>query len=178
MINPALALSEVAAGGSPALAFKGRVTMRAWRRGRLLWEIDRDNLVVTAGLTPVANLLAGIVTNQSIAAIGFGSGTAAPALTDTALTAPAYYRAIGTSSFPAAGQVLFNWSLTTAADAAAFGITIGELGLLVNTGPAVLPFSQASGGAAPSMTLFARILLGLGTFASGMNFSGTWTITT
>lgn len=94
----------------------GRLTLRGWKRGRHLWTIERENLVVSASLVPRAKLLGGDTANQSVAAIGWGSGTAQPALTDTALTAPAYYKSIDSHSYPATpGQVEFNWSLDAAA---------------------------------------------------------------
>lgn len=158
-----------------AIRFRGRVHVRAWRRGRLLFELERDNLVVTAGMTPVSKLLGGDNANQAIAAVGFGSGTGAPAIGDTQLTAPAYYKALSSHSYPSAGQVQFNWSLAGGTDTGAIGIDIQELGLFANTGAIALPVYEAS--AAPSMTLFAHILLGLGAFSSGLNFSGSWTIT-
>ncbi len=157
------------------LKLRGHVRVRAWRRGRFLWEIDRDNLVVTAGMTPASKLLGGDVTNQSVTAIGAGAGTAAVTVGDTQLTAPAYYKALTSHSYPAAGQVQFNWTLAGGTDTGAIGININELGLFCNTSAIALPVYEAS--AAPGMTLFAHLLLGLGAFSSGLNFSGSWTIT-
>jgi hypothetical protein len=122
--------------------------VRLYKRGRLLWEAD--NLFVDAGLPLLANLIAGVTTGQYIAAIGFGSGTAAPSAGDVALgAAPAYYNAIGTSSFPSAGSVQFDYALS-ATDYGAIGITIQELGLFANSTPVSLP--AAIGTANPSWT--------------------------
>lgn len=113
-----------------------------WRRGRLLWE--RENLVVNAGLTALANLLGGTTSGEYVAVVGFGSGNTAPAVTDTALGAtPAYYNAVGTvtigpSGGVAAGSVQFAYGLVTT-DYAANPLTIQELGLFGNTGASNYP---------------------------------------
>ena len=115
-------------------------TVRLYKRGKLLWE--RDNLFVNAGLTVLASLISGVTAGEIAAAVGFGSGAAAPAVTDTDLTAaPKYYNAVGThtigpSGGVASGSVLFNYSLLTT-DYGANGMTIAELGLFAGT--ATLP---------------------------------------
>src|SRR6202046_5912677 len=150
----------------------GRIVVRAFKDGRFIWQIEKNNLIVTAHNVPTAHLLGGDVTNFSIAAMGFGSGTSAPAAGDTALTTPAYFRAVSSHSYPVAGQVQFNWALTSGTDTSAYGINIQEVGLFCNTGAVSLPTTGT-----PSMTLFAHALLGLGLYASGLTYSGTWTIT-
>lgn len=103
----------------------------------LIWE--EQNLFVNSGLSVLANLVAGVTAGQSVAAIGFGSGSALPANTDTALTAsPAYYNAIVSHSFPSSGSVQFNYAIGTA-DYGALGITIQELGLFANAAAVTLP---------------------------------------
>jgi len=115
-------------------------TVRLYKRGKLLWE--RDNLFVNAGLTVLASLISGVTAGEIAAAVGFGSGAAAPAITDTDLTAaPKYYNAVGThtigpSGGVASGSVLFNYSLLTT-DYGANGMTIAELGLFA--GASTLP---------------------------------------
>jgi hypothetical protein len=97
------------------IEIRGRLAITKWRqRGRLWvpeWTREEDNLVVLAALVPVSKLLGGDVSNQSIAAVGFGSGSATPLNTDTALTTPAYFRAVGSHSYPQPGQVQFAWAL-------------------------------------------------------------------
>jgi hypothetical protein len=113
-----------------------------WRRGKLIWE--RDNLVVNAGLTALANLLGNNTSGQSVAVMGYGSGNTTPAATDTALFAtPTYYNAIGTATIGpsggvAAGSVQFAYSLGST-DYAANPLTIQELGLFGNSGSASFP---------------------------------------
>ena len=122
--------------------------VRLFKQGQLLWECE--NLFVNSGLPALANLIAGISAGQYVTAIGFGSGTAAPAATDTTLSAtPAYYNAIGAHAFPSPGAVQFNYSLTTT-DYGANGITIQELGLFANSANVSLP--AAVGTANPGWT--------------------------
>lgn len=112
----------------------GRI--RLWRNGVFLCE--RNNLVVNAGLPAMAEQISG-ATNYKAAAIGFGSGSTAPAVTDTDLTGPQkYYNAIGAATFPSSGTVQFAFAIQ-AADYAAVGMTIQELGMFANTGAAQLP---------------------------------------
>jgi hypothetical protein len=114
---------------------QGIVRLYTW--DRLVWQ--RRNLFVNSGLPALANLIAGITTGQSVTAMGFGSGAAAPTAGDTGLdTTPTYYNAIGTYSFPSSGSVQFNYSLQTI-DYGAAGMTIQELGLFANSGAVALP---------------------------------------
>lgn len=116
--------------------------VRLYTHGRLIWE--RENLFVNGGLPPLANLIAGVTAGQSVTAIGFGSGAAAPTAADIALNAaPAYYNAIGTYSFPSSGSVQFTYSLQ-ATDYGAAGMTIQELGLFANSSAIALPAAVGS----------------------------------
>jgi len=123
-----------------------RGLVKLYQGGTLWWE--EPNLFVDAGLPALANLIAGVTAGQYATAIGFGSGGAAPATADSALTAPpAYYNTIVAHSFPSAGSVQFNYSLQST-DYGALGMTIQELGLFANAGGVILP--AASGSANPS----------------------------
>jgi hypothetical protein len=139
--------------GERDLKVKLRGIVRFYQRSKLLWE--RENLVVNTALTALANLLGGQTSGQSVAVIGFGSGSTAPTVSDTALnTNPCYYKAIGTitigpSGGVAAGSVQFAYSLLTT-DYAANPLTIQEMGLFGNTGAASFP--AATGTANPSWT--------------------------
>ena len=111
--------------------------VKLYGQGRLLWQ--GRNLFVNTGLPPLANLIAGITAGQSVSAMGFGSGPAAPTIADAGLsTAPAYYNAIGSYSFPSSGSVQFNYSLQTT-DYGASGMTIQELGLFANSTSITMP---------------------------------------
>jgi hypothetical protein len=153
---------------------RGFVTIRYFRRGRLIWTRERENLIVNAGLAPIAALVGGAGPN-GITVVGFGSGTAAPQPTDTALTAPAYYKALPAATFPQAGQAQFAWTLSGATDTGAVGINVTELGFFANPNALALPITQASGAGAPALTMYAHILETLGVIASNGTYQGTWT---
>lgn len=111
--------------------------VKLYAHGKLIWQ--RQNLFVNTGLPPLANLIAGITAGQSVSAMGFGSGAAAPTTADTGLsTTPAYYNAIGSYSFPSSGSVQFNYSLQVT-DYGATGMTIQELGLFANSASVAMP---------------------------------------
>ena len=140
---------------TPSRRPKGRIAFfeslpsrNGWRRGKLLWE--RDNLFVNAGLPALANLMAGVTSGQYALAVGYGSGNTAPALTDTDLnTAPKYYNAVGSHTFPSSGAVQFNYQIGLT-DYGAIGITVQEIGLFANSASSVLP--AAIGTANPAWT--------------------------
>jgi len=148
----------------------GIVTYRLFRHGVLLRAERVPNLFVNAGLPALAALLGGDTAGEFASAVGFGSGTAAPLVTDTALTAPAYYKTLDGHAEDGNGSVTFNWSLTTL-DTGADGIGIGELGLFANHTGVGLP-----GSAAPT-PLIAHRTIAVIAFTTGMSISGTWTLT-
>jgi hypothetical protein len=116
--------------------------VRLYSNRRLVWE--RPNLFVNSGLPVLANLIAGATTGQFVAAIGFGSGAAAPSLTDVGLTStPTYYNAVGSHIFPSSGSVQFAYSLLST-DYGANGMTIQELGLFANSASVSLPSAQGA----------------------------------
>jgi hypothetical protein len=134
--------------------------VKLYADGTLLWQ--KRNLFVNTGLPPLANLIAGVTAGQSVSAMGFGSGVAAPTVADTGLsTAPAYYNAIGSYSFPSSGSVQFNYSLQTT-DYGATGMTIQELGLFANSTsvamPAAIGTTNPSWNASLSRTLGAIVV--------------------
>ena len=121
----------------------GRIHIDVWRRGKLLYTLDRKNLVVNTIITPLSKLLGGDVSNQSASVIGFGSGTALPTVSDTGLTNPSYYKALDGHTYPSAGSVQFQWSIQPT-DYAAVGIAVCEFGLFANTGSSLLPSAQGT----------------------------------
>lgn len=126
------------------------------KTGKVLSVLDEPNKVVTLGHTNVARMLGGDPAGKLINKIGFGTNSAAPALTDTALTG-SYSRPIDSVIYPAANSVQFNWSLN--ADEAN-GITIRELGLLNDAG-----------------NLFARKVRSDIVKTASVRIVGSWTIT-
>jgi hypothetical protein len=159
---------------------KGIVCICKWRRSRrgvfvLEREWRRENLIVNGALALIAELVGGTTGGNFISAVGFGSGTAAPSVTDTDITAPAYYKALSAPTFPQSGQCQFSWEIVGSTDTGAVGLTIQELGFYANTGTVALPISRASGDGAPSMTLCAHVSEFVGAIAAGGSYTGTWT---
>ncbi|HTW87578.1 MAG TPA: hypothetical protein VMD75_06195 [Candidatus Binataceae bacterium] len=163
---------DLAASASPRPS--GIVRIRVDLDGRLIATLEAHNLFVNAGLPALAALIAGDTTGQFASAVGFGSGSVAPTLGDTALTTPAYYKTLDShaenGSSPGPGAVQFNWSMTSA-DTGALGIIIQEIGLFANPSSVALP-----GSSAPTL-LLARKTIAPITFSTGMSLSGTWTLT-
>jgi hypothetical protein len=125
---------------------RGQIETTKWHRptGRRLWTRQERNLEVYAGCAAIAHLLGGDA-GYAIAAIGFGSGTGTPALTDTALTGPAYYRAVDSVDYVLSStgpsQAVFTFSLNahTPLDYGAFGLNVTEIGLFCNPGGVSFP---------------------------------------
>src|ERR1017187_2288702 len=89
---------------------RGMVRFKVFEDRRLIATIEDHNLFVSAGLPALASLMGGDTSGEFAAAVGFGSGAGAPALTDTGLTAPAYYKSLDSHAEDGAGSVTFNWS--------------------------------------------------------------------
>jgi hypothetical protein len=105
---------------------RGILRYKVFKNGVLVEETEEKNLIVTVGRTQMAHLLAGDLTGKQIAKISFGTNGTTPVLADTIITNP-YTKNISGFSYPAAGQVQFNWNLTTAE---ANGKAILEFGLI------------------------------------------------
>ena len=148
----------------------GIVRIRLVKHGRVAWMYEGRNLFVNAGKPALAALLGGDTTGEFAAAVGFGSGSNAPTVTDSALTAPAYYKALDGHSEDGNGGLTLNWSLTTS-DTGAQGLTIQELALFANHSNAGLP-----GTTAPTPMLARKTIAPIA-FGAGMSISGTWTLT-
>ncbi|MGH7779730.1 MAG: hypothetical protein ACREQR_07875 [Candidatus Binataceae bacterium] len=148
----------------------GLVTVRVFERGELIYQLSGANLFVNAGLPALAALLGGDTAGEFCSAVGFGSGAAAPAVSDLALTTPAYYKAIDSHSEDGNGSVTINWSLTTA-DTGAVSITIQEIALFANHSGVGVP-----GSSAPAPML-ARKTISPIVFTTGMSLAGAWTLT-
>jgi hypothetical protein len=149
---------------------RGTVRFELFEDNRLIASIEDHNLFVNAGLPALAALMGGDTSGEFAAAVGFGSGAGTPALTDTGLTAPSYYKSLDSHSEDGAGSVTFNWSLGTA-DTGAVGITIQELGLFANKTTVTLP------GTTQPTPILARKTISPIVFTSSMSLSGVWTLT-
>jgi hypothetical protein len=148
----------------------GIVRIRVVERGRVVWEHEGRNLFVNVGRPALAALLGGDTTGEFASAVGFGSGSTAPTVTDTSLTAAAYYKSLDAHSEDGNGGLTLNWSLTTG-DTGAQGITIQELAIFANHGATSLP-----GTTAPTPMLARKTIAPI-VFGAGMSISGTWTLT-
>jgi hypothetical protein len=148
----------------------GVVRFRLIKDGRIVWMFEGRNLFVNAGKPALAALLGGDTTGEFAAAVGFGSGSNAPTVTDTGLTAPAYYKALDGHSEDGIGGLTLNWSLTTS-DTGAQGLTVQELAIFANHSNAGLP-----GTTAPTPMLARKTIAPI-VFGAGMSISGTWTLT-
>lgn len=149
---------------------RGLVRFQVFDHRRLIATIEDRNLFVNAGLPALAALMGGDTSGEFASAVGFGSSAGAPAVSDTGLTAPAYYKTLGSHAEDGAGSVTFNWSLG-AGDSGAVGITIQELGLFANSTTVVLP------GTTQPTPMLARKTISPIVFTSSMSLSGVWTLT-
>jgi hypothetical protein len=149
---------------------RGMVRVCVYAHRRLIAVIEDRNLFVNAGLPALAALTGGDTSGEFAAAIGFGSGSAAPTVNDTGLTAPAYYKSLDSHSEDGLGSVTLNWSLGTG-DTGAVGINIQELGLFANKTTVTLP------GTSQPTPMLAHKTISPILFTSSMSLSGTWTLT-
>jgi hypothetical protein len=108
------------------VSLRGILRYTVFKNGVPVENVEEQNLIVTAGRAQVAHLLAGEFTGRQITKIAFGTSGTAPALSDTQITNAFTKNLIG-FVYPAAGQVKFNWNLTTSE---ANGKAILELGLV------------------------------------------------
>lgn len=148
----------------------GFVRYRVFERGRLVLVVEGENLFVNDGRPALAKLLGGDSAGEFASAIGFGSSGTAPSVTDSVLTAAAYYKALGSHSQDGTGSVTFNWSLD-GSDTGAQGITIQELGLFADRTSVALP------GSVSPAPLLARKSIAPISFGASMSITGSWTLT-
>lgn len=99
--------------------------------GRVLEQFNQKNLIVNGGRDALIRLLGDGTAGKRINQIGFGTGSAAAALTDTALAAGAFVKAVGSVSYIATNQARFNWTLNSTEGN---GLAIRELGLITVDG--------------------------------------------
>ena len=149
---------------------RGMVRFDLFDHGRHIATIEDHNLFVNSGLPALASLMGGDTSGEFAAAVGFGSGSNTPVLTDTGLTTPAYYKSLDSHSEDGAGSVTLNWSLGVA-DTGAVGVNIQELGLFANKTTVVLP------GTTQPTPMLARKTISPILFTSSMSLSGVWTLT-
>lgn len=107
----------------------GHLICNAYRNGTLIDALDAPNLVVNLASTIQANALAGTA-GYAVTQMGYGTNPTTPALTDTVLTSP-FYKAFDSVTYPAPGQVQFNFSLGIND---ANNVSISEFGLVTTNG--------------------------------------------
>lgn len=136
-------------------ALTGLFHVDIWRRGKLIATIDEQNLIVNGAKNQLARLIGGDGANRQINRIGFGTGTSPAAPNDITLTG-ALIKALAGHSYPATGQVKFDWTLSTAEGN---GAAITEFGLLC-----------------ADDTLFARKVRAPIEKDADLSLTGSWTI--
>jgi hypothetical protein len=139
-------------------SLRGILRYTIFKNGVPIEDVEEQNLIVTVGRTKMARLLAGDVAGNHVSKIAFGTNGTAPALTDTQITSAFTKNLLG-FSYPAAGQVKFNWNLTTTE---ANGKAILEFGLICE-----------------DLTLFSRRIRESGkpiNKESDISLEGDWTI--
>jgi len=147
---------------------RGIVTIRVFKDSEFIRQVRGRNLFVNAGAIALARLLHGVA-NNTTAVIGFGTGSSGPLVTDTALDAGVYYKAIDSASDDGAGNETINWSLTPTDYGTTGGFTLWELGLFANYTSVSLP-----GVTAPVPMFAHKVLASSVGFGSGFTLTGTW----
>ncbi len=112
------------------LKVKGRFEMRTFKDGVLIDTYIDNNLVVAAGRNAVAELLGNTSPNKFITEIKFGEEGTPPSSLDTGVLNP-FTKAVTAVSYPAIGEVKFDWTLELAENN---GVTIKEYGLFCSDG--------------------------------------------
>lgn len=104
----------------------GILEYRIRRNGEIIEGFRDNNLVVEVARDWLAHLIAGDAAAKAITKIGFGTNGDEPEDGDTALT-DAYVKDLGAHTYPEAGMVKFDWTLSALE---ANGKSILEFGLI------------------------------------------------
>ena len=110
------------------IKLNGVLTLKAYNKGILVWEKKDKNLIVTNGYLSLLNALIG-TSNKYISKVQAGTNGIAPALTDTAITAP--FDILITTTVITTSKLTINFEIG-ATDAV--GMTIAEFGLITEEG--------------------------------------------
>ena len=109
---------------------RGTFGMKVFKSGKLIEEIQDENLIVNIARNQMAHLVAGEVENRNVAKIAFGTSNTEPVATDTTIT-DQWAKVIAGHSYPESGKVQFDWELLTTENN---GMAILEFGLLTADG--------------------------------------------
>jgi hypothetical protein len=112
------------------IGMRGIFTFRIYRQGRLIKTYQDKNMITDGAREVAARLVSGAGTGKTITHIAFGTGGSPAQPSDMVITG-AYTKAIESVSYPALGQVQFNWNLLTTE---ANGMDIFEFGLICADG--------------------------------------------
>lgn len=137
------------------ILLRGELLVRVLRDGKVIQTLRDENMIMTVARVALAYLIAGDGAGKVINRIGIGTNGNGPTPDDTALTS-AFIKAIASHTYPAAGQVRFNWSIGTGE---ANGMAIREFGLITT-----------------DSTLFARKTRAPIEKGSDISLEGSWTI--
>src|SRR5690242_11904975 len=89
----------------------GSFQLSVFENGKLVSTISENNLVVTTGQKNVARGLCGDTFYKPITQIGVGTGVISPVLSDTALTAPVFTKALVGATYPEDNSVMFSFDI-------------------------------------------------------------------
>ena len=109
---------------------RGILNYKVFKDGLLIEEVKGQNLILNGARKQMARLVAGDFNGRNITKIAVGVNGALPNVTDETLTG-VFIKSLDGHSFPALGQVQFNWSLQTTE---ANGMAILEFGLMTEDG--------------------------------------------
>jgi len=109
---------------------EGIFRLKVYRSGVLVEEHEDSNLIVNEARIQMACLVAGEGAGRHIAGIAFGTNGTLPNAADKTITNQ-YARPVEGFSYPAMGQVQFDWQLPVTENN---GLAILEFGLLTEDG--------------------------------------------
>jgi hypothetical protein len=105
---------------------RGILNYKVFKDGVLIEEVKGRNLILNGARVQMAHLVAGDFSGRNITKIAIGVNGTPPTVTDVTLNGT-FMKSIDSYSFPAMGQVQFDWSLGTTE---ANGMAILEFGLM------------------------------------------------
>jgi len=109
---------------------RGILRYKVFKNGVLIEDVEHKNLIVNGAREVMAKLVSGVFSGRNITKIAFGESGVIPNENDTEIRNP-FLKDIHEISFPAPGEVQFDWGLTKYE---ANGKAICEFGLLTDDG--------------------------------------------
>ena len=109
---------------------RGILNYQVFKNNVLIEDVKGQNLILNGARNQMARLIAGNFNGRNITKIALGVNGTPPVVTDESLTG-AFIKNLDGHSFPAMGQVKFDWSLGTNE---ANGMAIIEFGLMSEDG--------------------------------------------